>query len=79
MVEDLNSTNGIVFRGKRVRRHLLKDGDVVVIGQHTLTYVDERPSTPRGPTDSGAGDPNATGSHEVLAGNVNPEAGSGPH
>ena len=50
-----------------------------MIGQHTLTYVDERPNTPRGPTDSGAGDPNATGSHEVLAGSANPEAGSGPH
>jgi general secretion pathway protein A len=76
VVEDLNSTNGIVYRGKRVRRHLLKDGDVIVIGQHTLTYVDERPSAPRGPSD--AGDPNATGSHDVLAGAAPPEA-SGPH
>ncbi len=79
VVEDLNSTNGIVCRGKRVRRHLLKDGDVIVIGQHTLTYVDERPSTPRGPADTGAGDPNATGSHEALSGAAVPEAGSGPH
>ncbi len=79
VVEDLNSTNGIVYRGKRVRRHLLKDGDVVVIGQHALTYVDERPSTPRGPSDTGAGDPNATGSHEALTGAAAPEAGSGAH
>ena len=79
VVEDLNSTNGIVYRGKRVRRHLFKNGDVIVIGQHTLTYVDERPGTGRGPADTGAGDPNATGSHETLAGGAAPEAGSGPH
>jgi general secretion pathway protein A len=79
VVEDLNSTNGLVCRGKRVRRQLLKDGEVVVIGQHTLTYIDERPGTARGPTDSGAGDANATGSHEALADSVPPEAGSGPH
>jgi general secretion pathway protein A len=79
VVEDLNSTNGLVCRGKRVRRQLLKDGEVVVIGQHTLTYVDERPGTPRGPTDAGAGDSNATGPHETLADGAPPEAGSGPH
>ena len=79
VVEDLNSTNGIVYRGKRVRRHLLKDADVIVIGQHTLTYLDERPSTPRAPNDTGTGDTNATGSHEVLAGSATPDAGSGPH
>jgi hypothetical protein len=41
VVEDLNSTNGILVRGKRVRRHTLRDGDVVVIGQHEFLYVDE--------------------------------------
>jgi general secretion pathway protein A len=40
-VEDLNSTNGIVIHGKRVRRHTLRDGEVVVVGQHELLYVDE--------------------------------------
>jgi len=78
VIEDLNSTNGLVCRGKRVRRHLLKDGDAVVIGQHTLTYIDERPSTPRGPADASA-DPNATGTNESLAGAAPPEAGSAPH
>ena len=40
-IEDLNSTNGIVTRGKRTRRHTLRDGDVITIGQHDLLYVDE--------------------------------------
>ena len=42
VVEDLNSTNGILVQGKRVRRHSLRDGDVVVIGQHELLYLDDQ-------------------------------------
>jgi type II secretory pathway predicted ATPase ExeA len=42
VIEDLNSTNGIYVHGKRVRRHNLNDGDVVMIGKHELIYVDER-------------------------------------
>jgi len=44
VIEDLNSTNGIVVRGKRTRRHTLRDGDVVSIGQHEILYVDEHAS-----------------------------------
>ena len=40
VIEDLNSTNGITLRGKRVRRHTLRDGDVVGVGQHEILYVD---------------------------------------
>ena len=32
MIEDLNSTNGIFVKAKRVRRHNLNDGDVVRSG-----------------------------------------------
>jgi type II secretory pathway predicted ATPase ExeA len=42
VIEDLNSTNGILVRDKRVRRHSLRDGDVVTIGQHEILYVDEQ-------------------------------------
>jgi general secretion pathway protein A len=45
VIEDLNSTNGIYVKSKRVRRHNLNDGDVVVVGQHEIMYIDER--TPR--------------------------------
>src|SRR5262249_4495588 len=31
VIEDLNSTNGIYVKSKRVRRHYLNDGDVVLI------------------------------------------------
>jgi type II secretory pathway predicted ATPase ExeA len=38
LIEDLNSTNGIFVRGRRVRRHRLAEGDVVRIGLHEITY-----------------------------------------
>src|ERR1700712_4941280 len=49
VIEDLNSTNGIYVKSKRVRRHYLNDGDVVVIGKHELIYVDERLPRVRAP------------------------------
>jgi general secretion pathway protein A len=42
-IEDLNSTNGIFVRGRRVRRHRLAEGDVVNIGLHALTYYRSDP------------------------------------
>ena len=47
-IEDLNSTNGIYVKSKRVRRQHLNDGDVVVIGKHELIYMDERARFGRG-------------------------------
>jgi predicted component of type VI protein secretion system len=38
VVEDLNSTNGTYVNEKRVIRHLLQDGDVVLVGKHKLVY-----------------------------------------
>ncbi len=42
VIEDLNSTNGIFVKAKRMRKHNLNDGDVVLIGKHELMYIDER-------------------------------------
>jgi type II secretory pathway predicted ATPase ExeA len=42
-IEDLNSTNGIFVRGKRVRRHRLAEGEVVKIGLHEFTYYRSDP------------------------------------
>jgi len=50
VIEDLNSTNGIYVKAKRVRRQHLNDGDVVVIGKHELIYVDERARSARIPS-----------------------------
>jgi hypothetical protein len=42
VLEDLNSTNGVYVKGKRVKRHELKDGDVIQVGEHKLLYRDQR-------------------------------------
>jgi general secretion pathway protein A len=52
LIEDLNSTNGIYVKSKRVRRHNLNDGDVVVVGQHEIMYIDERTPRVRGIADT---------------------------
>jgi pSer/pThr/pTyr-binding forkhead associated (FHA) protein len=44
VIEDLNSTNGIFFQRRRVRRHNLNDGDEITLGKHLLRYVDLRAS-----------------------------------
>lgn len=40
-VEDLGSTNGTLVNGKKVRKLLLKHGDVVQVGTHQLTYFQD--------------------------------------
>lgn len=40
-VEDLQSTNGVTLNGRRIHKHMLKDGDLVQIGTHELRFVAE--------------------------------------
>ncbi len=40
-LEDLGTTNGTYVNGKLVKKHVLKDGDIIEIGKHTLKYVEE--------------------------------------
>ena len=60
ILEDLNSTNGVYVKSKRIRRQHLNDGDVIVLGKHEIMYVDERSARSRGQ----ALDP--TGDHEAM-------------
>ena len=39
VVQDLNSTNGTFVDGEKIQTHALNNGEVIVIGKHTLTYV----------------------------------------
>jgi hypothetical protein len=41
VIEDQNSTNGTLINGELVEKHLLKHGDVIEIGKHTIKYVVE--------------------------------------
>jgi general secretion pathway protein A len=44
-LEDVHSTNGLYVNDQRVRRHHLRDGDIVKIGQHRLHYIELRLDT----------------------------------
>lgn len=43
-LEDLNSTNGTYVNGKRVKKHALKNGDVIGVGKHDIKYVNDMPT-----------------------------------
>lgn len=45
LIEDLNSTNGLYIGQRKVRRHKLASGDVIGLGQHTITYYKESRET----------------------------------
>jgi general secretion pathway protein A len=68
VLEDLNSTNGVYIKSKRVRRQHLNDGDVVVLGKHEIMYLDERQVRGR----LAAIEP--TGDHEAIEESGVPEA-----
>ena len=38
ILEDLNSTNGTFVNGQHTTRHVLRNGDVVVVGKHQLVF-----------------------------------------
>jgi len=39
ILEDLGSTNGSFANNKRITKHVLQHGDNILIGKHTLTFV----------------------------------------
>jgi len=39
IIEDLNSTNGVLVNGRRITRQTLKDGDAVVIGKTAFRFA----------------------------------------
>jgi predicted nucleic acid-binding Zn-ribbon protein len=62
IVEDLNSTNGVLVNGRKVTRHLLNDGDVLTVGEIQFRCV-LKPNRPA----EGAADPAPTGVHAAAA------------
>ena len=40
LIEDLNSTNGVLLNGIPVRKRMLKQGDVIRIGQHDIYFAE---------------------------------------
>jgi hypothetical protein len=53
IVEDLNSTNGVLVNGRKVSRQVLSDGDVLTIGETQFRCVikfNSRPADPAAPS-----------------------------
>jgi chromosome segregation ATPase len=46
IIEDLNSTNGVILNGRRVTRQVLNDGDIVTLGDIQFRYVAKPLSVP---------------------------------
>ena len=46
IIEDLNSTNGVIVNGRKVSRQVLRDGDAVTIGEVQFRFVAIHPSQP---------------------------------
>lgn len=68
VLEDLNSTNGVYIKSKRIRKHNLNDGDVIVLGKHEIMYLDERSARARQQHQL-----ESTGDHRVIMGREDPE------
>ncbi len=68
ILEDLNSTNGVLIKNQRINQHTLNDGDMISLGDHELVYVDERPDkrAARALEETGKHDPR-TGEHPAPA------------
>ncbi len=46
IIEDLNSTNGVILNGRKVTRQVLNDGDIVTIGEIQFRYAAKAPQAP---------------------------------
>jgi pSer/pThr/pTyr-binding forkhead associated (FHA) protein len=88
IVEDLNSTNGVMVNGRKVTRHLLADGDTLTVGEIQFRCViKSKPA--EGGTDQGRpnearpgeGQPGQTGAQAAPAAVTNladVRSGDGP-
>ena len=43
LIQDMGSTNGLLIGGKKVTQHVLKNNDMVVIGEHILKFLISTP------------------------------------
>src|SRR5512133_640621 len=43
VIDDLNSLNGTFLNGQKVSRYALKHGDIILIGNHTIEFMTDKP------------------------------------
>ena len=44
-VRDLDSTNGVLYKGRVVKMQKLRDGDYIIVGTHDMQFVEQLPDT----------------------------------
>lgn len=73
VLEDLDSRGGLFVNSERVREKALRDGDVIRIGKHTLSFSNEpgavRPEEPPQPEPVRRNEPPKTAWLQILNGN----------
>ena len=42
-IEDLNSLNGTFLNGQKITKYALKHGDIILIGNHTIEFISDKP------------------------------------
>jgi pSer/pThr/pTyr-binding forkhead associated (FHA) protein len=42
-IEDLNSLNGTFLNGRKIDKYVLKQGDIIVIGNHSIEFISDTP------------------------------------
>jgi hypothetical protein len=79
IIEDLNSTNGVLINGHKVMRHVLSDGDLITIGE-TQFQCRLRPNSraTEAPHDAAAGGANVPGAGRPPVAPVMPVAPAMP-
>jgi chromosome segregation ATPase len=73
IIEDLNSTNGVIVNGRHVTRQVLNDGDILTIGDVQFRYV-EKPARHSAEPEAAA----TTAEQAGLATTLAPGAGGRP-
>src|SRR5712692_3396309 len=41
-IQDLGSTNGTFINNKKITKHHLKNGDIILIGKHSIIYINDK-------------------------------------
>jgi type II secretory pathway predicted ATPase ExeA len=49
VIGDMSSINGTYVNAQRIRRHVLRDGDVITVGKHRFRYVEQFRAEPEAP------------------------------
>ena len=69
LIQDLGSTNGLMYEGRKIKQQVLKNNDVVLVGEHKLKFVLIEPvAGPRKPANTLSNASSAGAYLDILTG-----------